>query len=68
MAAFARALIGEQSALASIFENVKATLAVWNQRAQARRELAELTFREIQDIGLDQAEIEREIAKPFWRA
>lgn len=68
MVALARALVGEQSGLAALREKFVATLDVWQKRTQARRELAELTFREIQDIGLDQAEIEREIAKPFWRA
>jgi uncharacterized protein YjiS (DUF1127 family) len=40
---------------------------VWKKRIQYRRELAELSFREIQDIGLDQADIDHEVAKPFWR-
>jgi len=52
---------------ASLRNLVVDTLAVWNKRMETRRELAELSFRDIQDVGLDQAEIEREIAKPFWR-
>lgn len=68
MAALARALVGEAAGLAGIYEKVVATLAVWEKRIQTRRELAELSFREIQDIGIDQALIEQEIAKPFWRA
>lgn len=43
------------------------TLDVWRQRIEMRRELAELTHRDIMDIGLDSAEIDREVAKPFWR-
>jgi uncharacterized protein YjiS (DUF1127 family) len=68
MAALARALTGGQNVFAVAAEKVVGTLSVWQKRIDARNELAELTLREIQDIGLDQAEIEREIAKPFWRA
>lgn len=52
---------------AALRNRVVDTLTVWNKRVESRRELAELSFRDIQDVGLDQAEIEREIAKPFWR-
>lgn len=68
MAALARALIGEQTVLGSLLGKLTTTFKVWDERVQARRELAELTFRDIQDIGLDQAEVDREIAKPFWVA
>jgi uncharacterized protein YjiS (DUF1127 family) len=68
MVALARALVGEQNVVAVLFEKAADTMATWNKRAQMRRELAELTFRDILDIGLDQADIESEIAKPFWRA
>jgi len=52
---------------ASLRNRTVDTLVVWSKRMETRRELAELSFRDIQDVGLDQAEIEREIAKPFWR-
>jgi uncharacterized protein YjiS (DUF1127 family) len=68
MVALARALVVEGTGLAALFAKVSATVEVWKQRTQTRRELAELSFRDIQDIGLDQAEIDREIAKPFWQA
>lgn len=68
MAALARALIGEQTVLGGLLGKLTTTFKVWDERVQARRELAELTFRDIQDIGLDQAEVDREIAKPFWIA
>jgi len=67
MAADSRILSGDLTGLAGLRERVKATVAVWRKRIAYRRELAELTFRDIQDIGLDQALIEQEIAKPFWR-
>jgi uncharacterized protein YjiS (DUF1127 family) len=43
---------------------------VWRQRSRYRRELARLRRSGphlIDDIGLSQAEAEREAAKPFWR-
>jgi len=42
--------------------------STWLARADARRELSELSDRMIADIGLDPDEIRAEIDKPFWRA
>jgi uncharacterized protein YjiS (DUF1127 family) len=53
---------------AALRERFGATLDVWQKRIETRRELAELSFRDIQDIGIDQAYVEHEIAKPFWQA
>lgn len=50
------------------FADIKASFAVWRERIALRRELAELSFRDIQEIGLDQAEVDREVSKPFWAA
>lgn len=52
--------------LARAVVDLKATVALWRERIAQRRELAELSFRDIQEIGLDQAEVDREISKPFW--
>lgn len=68
MVAYTRTVNAEVSGLTSIFANISATLKIWRERADMRRELSELSFREIQDIGIDQAQIEQEIAKPFWKA
>ena len=54
--------------LSALFGRIVNTVNVWSERADGRRELAELSFRDMTDIGLDPAEVEREIAKPFWRA
>lgn len=67
MSDIARNAAVEVGFFAALWSKVANTLSVWSKRIDTRRELAELTFRDIQDIGLDQAEIEREIAKPFWR-
>ena len=68
MTAFARTLNAEATGVAAFFANVSETLQVWKERADARRELAELSFRDIQDIGLDSALVAQEVAKPFWKA
>ena len=39
----------------------------WYERAAQRRMLAGLDTRMLKDIGLTSADVEREIAKPFWR-
>jgi uncharacterized protein YjiS (DUF1127 family) len=44
------------------------TLHVWRQRQQDRRQLAELTNRDLQDIGLSRSDVVYEAEKPFWRA
>jgi len=67
MSDIVRNVAAESGFFASLRNRVVNTLVVWNKRVEVRRELAELSFREIQDIGLDQAEIDIEIAKPFWR-
>jgi uncharacterized protein YjiS (DUF1127 family) len=49
---------------------VRTVLRVWRQRARYRRDLARLRSSGphlIEDIGLSQAEANREAAKPFWR-
>jgi uncharacterized protein YjiS (DUF1127 family) len=38
-----------------------------HQAARCRRGLARLDDRMLKDIGLNRADVEREIGKPFWR-
>ncbi len=47
---------------------VKATLKAWRQRARDRRFLAQMSAYQRADINAPLSAIEREIAKPFWRA
>lgn len=68
MVAFVRALNNDFIAGNGFLARFGEILATWKARADYRRELAELNFRDIQDIGLDDAEVAREIAKPFWVA
>jgi len=39
----------------------------WRERSRARRLLAAMSARELQDIGLAHSDIINEIAKPFWQ-
>ena len=45
-----------------------ATLGAWRQRARERAQLAQLDDRMLTDIGINRAEAEFLINKPFWRA
>ncbi|MEQ8604599.1 MAG: DUF1127 domain-containing protein [Marivibrio sp.] len=44
-----------------------AALRRWQERAESRSHIRELDARLLRDIGVSRAEIESEIAKPFWR-
>ena len=44
------------------------TLHVWHERYRTRRELANWTNRDLQDVGLSWSDIAFEAEKPFWRA
>lgn len=45
-----------------------ATLRRWRQRSEQRRQLTRLSIRQLDDIGITEAERLAEISKPFWRA
>jgi uncharacterized protein YjiS (DUF1127 family) len=51
-----------------LFEAVADCLAIWAERRRERRHLAGLSDHLIHDIGLSRSDVERETAKPFWRA
>jgi len=52
----------------SRIEGVPAFVRVWRQRRRNRCQLAAMSERELQDIGICRSEIANEIGKPFWRA
>ena len=49
-------------------EAILATVRLWRERGRARRQLAAMSERELQDMGICRSEIANEIAQPFWRA
>ena len=51
----------------SLWQSVLATVRIWRQRARQRRKLAQLTYVQLQDIGITHAEAWREVNKPFWQ-
>jgi uncharacterized protein YjiS (DUF1127 family) len=51
-----------------VFAQISETLHVWRERQHQRRQLAELTDRELHDVGLSWSDIVFEAEKPFWRA
>ena len=52
----------------SLRRRLAITLAVWRQRAKARRFLAEMDARSLRDIGISLAAAAYETGKPFWKA
>ena len=43
-------------------------LNTWYQRSRQRQQLAQLSDRQLDDIGLDRTTALAEAAKPFWQA
>jgi uncharacterized protein YjiS (DUF1127 family) len=46
----------------------KRPIAEWRQRARARHELANLSDKELRDVGLSRYSANFETSKPFWHA
>ena len=47
--------------------NLLMLMTVWYQRGRQRQQLAQLTDRELRDIGISYAEAQAEASKPFWQ-
>ena len=58
---------GLHASLRAGLNRVLATLREWRQRQRSRAELARFNERMMHDIGVSEAEVWREINKPFWR-
>ncbi len=43
-------------------------IAAWRERARQRADLSAMGARELRDIGITRTDVQRECAKPFWRA
>ena len=53
--------------VAGLFATLVGRLLTWQERAAERRHLYALGEHELRDLGLSRADLERELAKPFWR-
>lgn len=47
--------------------SLAARFSAWRHRARERAELARMSDRELQDIGLTRLDAVREYQKPFWQ-
>ncbi|HSA81044.1 MAG TPA: DUF1127 domain-containing protein [Geminicoccaceae bacterium] len=46
---------------------VSSLLAVWSERVEMRRRLAAIPEHLLADVGLERAQVTREVGRPFWR-
>jgi uncharacterized protein YjiS (DUF1127 family) len=51
----------------SLGQRIAFMLALWRQRTDTRRRLAELDSRSLRDIGISPAAAAYESGKPFWQ-
>jgi uncharacterized protein YjiS (DUF1127 family) len=51
-----------------LFTGLGETFHTWRKRQINRRQLAELSERDLHDVGLSWRDIAYEAEKPFWRA
>jgi uncharacterized protein YjiS (DUF1127 family) len=51
----------------AIFRSILILVRSWRERSRARRLLAVMSERELQDIGACRADIADEIGRPFWK-
>jgi len=52
----------------SLLAKLSETVHVWRQRQRERHLLAQLSDRDLHDVGLSWSDIAVEAKKPFWRA
>jgi uncharacterized protein YjiS (DUF1127 family) len=50
----------------SLGQRIRLTVAVWRQRTDMRRRLAEMDTRSLRDAGISPAAAAYESGKPFW--
>jgi uncharacterized protein YjiS (DUF1127 family) len=51
----------------AVARSVAKLLRLWGSRIRERRAFPELNERELSDLRLSRWDVERELAKPFWR-
>lgn len=63
-----RGFAGIGASLGRVVLRVTDVLLTWQGRAAQRAQLAATEDHLLEDMGLSRADVEREVAKPFWRA
>jgi uncharacterized protein YjiS (DUF1127 family) len=52
---------------AALAGSARRTLALWRSRNRERRAFPVLNDRDLSDLRMSRWQVERELAKPFWR-
>ena len=63
-----RSRIGLLSRAIYLLQSALRLVGIWADRAKKRRQLAQMSERQIKDIGATRSDVVREINKPFWEA
>lgn len=50
------------------FQTICGTIWIWADRAKKRRQLAQMSQRDVEDLGATRSDVVREINKRFWEA
>jgi uncharacterized protein YjiS (DUF1127 family) len=59
--------LGLLARAALLAKRVARTLRVWGSRIRQRHVFPEIDDRELRDLRISRWELQRELAKPFWR-
>jgi uncharacterized protein YjiS (DUF1127 family) len=51
----------------AVADKLSRTLRVWRSRIRERQAFPVVDDRDLRDLGLSRWEVDRELAKPFWR-
>jgi uncharacterized protein YjiS (DUF1127 family) len=51
----------------ALVESAARTLQLWRTRARERHTFSLADERDLRDLGLSRYDVQRELAKPFWR-
>jgi uncharacterized protein YjiS (DUF1127 family) len=56
-----------QTRRSGLTESFVRIFRLWHSRIRERRAFASLDYRDLRDMGVSQWDVERELAKPFWK-
>lgn len=66
-----QAQLGERHRWLALFVEIvlafDRVFATWRRRTLERYELARLTYRSLQGLGIGPTDVQRKVSKPFWR-